>query len=84
MNTMEIPIEKVETLKEILQDISGINNDINMNLQMIADALACGSCPSNNAENTNESLSIMASIRLERDKAQENLELLIRIRNYLW
>lgn len=84
MNTMEPPRgEKVETLKGIIENISAINNEMDSQLQMIADALAHGSHPSND-KNSEEPLSIMASIRCERDKAEENLKLLISIREYLW
>lgn len=84
MNTMEPPRgEKVETLKGIIENISEINNEMDSQLQMIADALARGSNPSNN-NNSEEPLSIIASIRRERDKAEENLKLLISIREYLW
>lgn len=84
MNTMEPPRgEKMETLKDIIENISAINNEMDSQLQMIADALARGSNPSNN-NNSEEPLSIIASIRRERDKAEENLKLLISIREYLW
>ena len=85
MNAMEIPSgEKVETLKDIIQNISAINSDMDANLQMIADALVNGSRPTNNDKNPNDPLSIMDCIRHERDKAEENLKLLISIREYLW
>lgn len=85
MNTME-PLsmeKKAETLKDIIENISAINNEMDSQLQMVADALARGGHPSND-KNSEEPLSIIASIRHERDKAEENLKLLISIREYLW
>lgn len=85
MNTTEIPsIEKAETLKDILQNISAINNETSLQLHMIADALVYGSHPTNNDKSLDDPLSIMDSIRRERDKAEENLKLLTSIREYLW
>lgn len=81
---METPsVEKVETLKDIIQNISAINDEMDAQLQMIADALARGAHPLNEVQG-NEPLSIMDSIRRERDKAEENLKLLISIRERLW
>ena len=85
MNAMEIPsIEKVETLKDIIQNISAINNEMGSQLHMIADALVYGSHPTNNDKSLDDPLSIMDSIRRERDKAEENLKILASIREYLW
>ena len=85
MNTMEMTrVEKVETLKDIIQNISAINNEMSAQLQMIAAALVYSSRPTNDDKSLDEPLSIMDSIRHERDKAEENLKLLISIREYLW
>lgn len=85
MNTMETPsLEKPETLKDIIQTISAINNEMGAQLQMIADSLARGRHPSNNDKNPDDPLTLMDSIRRERDKAEENLKLLVIIREYLW
>ena len=85
MNAMEIPRgEKVETLKDLIQNISAINNEMDAQLQMIADALVNGSRPTNNDKAPNDSLSIIDCIRHERDKAEENLKLLVSIRERLW
>lgn len=85
MNTMESQrVEKVETLKDIIQNISAINNEMSLQLHMIADALVYGSHPTNNDKSLDEPPTIMESIRCERDKAEENMKLLISIREYLW
>lgn len=85
MNAMEVPSgEKVETLKDIIQNISAINNEMGLQLHMIADALVYGSHPTNNDKSLDDPLSIMDSIRRERDKAEENLKILTSIREYLW
>ncbi len=86
MNTMEIPsLEKQETLKDIIQNISSINSEIGLQLHMIADALIYGSHPTNRIEkDSDDLLTIMDSLRRERDKAEENLKLLISIREHLW
>lgn len=84
MNAVEIPVDKVETLKDIIGNINSINNEMNAQLRMIADALAHVSRPFNDAQNPDEPLSLMDSIRYERGKAEENLQLLISIREYLW
>ena len=76
--------EKVETLKDIIQNINAINNEMGMELHMIADALVYGSHPINNDKDSDGPLAIMDSIRYERDKAEENLKLLISIRERLW
>lgn len=85
MNAIESPsVEKVETLKDILQEIGAINYEMDLQLQMIADALAHCSHPSNNNNNPDDQLTIMDSLRHERDKAAENLKLLASIKRYLW
>lgn len=85
MNTMEAPRgEKVETLKDLIQNISAINNEMDAQLQMIADALVNGNRPTNNDKTPNDPLPIMDCIRHERDKAEENLKLLVSIRERLW
>lgn len=85
MNTMNEPRgEKAETLKDIIEDISGINNEMNVQLLMIADALVHGDCTTNNDKVPVDPLTIMDTVRRERDKAQENLKLLISIRECLW
>lgn len=85
MNTTEPSRgEKVETLKDIIENIGAINNEMNAQLRVIADELAHVSCPSKDAQDPDEPLSIMAGIRRERDKAEENLALLIKIRECLW
>ena len=85
MNTMEIPsVEKVETLKDLLENISAINNEMDMQLQMIADALMYGGHLANNDKAPDDPLTIMDGIRHERDKADENLKLLVSIRECLW
>lgn len=85
MNTMEAPIiEKQETLKDIIENISAINNEIDAQLHMIANALVYGKHPTNNDKNADEPLSIMDSLRRECDKAEENLELIANIREHLW
>lgn len=85
MNTMEPPrMEKVETLKTIIENISAINNEMDSELQMIADALIHGSHPVNNDRHPDEQLPIIESLRREREKAEKNLTLLISIREYLW
>lgn len=85
MNTMEIPnVEKAETLKEIIQNICAINNEMNLQLHMIADALMYGKHPTDNHTNPDEPLPIIDLLRNERDKAEENLKLLINIRECLW
>ena len=85
MNTMEVPRgEKAETLKDIIENMGAINNEMSLQLHMIADALVYGKHPTNNDKNTDELLTIMDSVRNERDKAEENLKLLISIKEYLW
>lgn len=84
MNAVGIPVEKVETLKDIVGNINAINNEMDAQLRMIADALGCGNRPSNDAQDPDGPSSLMASIRHERDKAEENLQLLLRIRECLW
>lgn len=85
MNTMgELCIDNRETLKDIIENMSAINNEMNLQLHMIADALVYGKHPTNNDTNPDELLTIMDSVRNERDKAEENLKLLISIREYLW
>ena len=85
MTAMEAPgVEKMETLKDIIQEISAINYEMDAQLQMIADALAHAGQRSNNDKNPDDPLTIMDSMRRERDKAQENLKLLVSIREYLW
>lgn len=83
--TMEPPRgEKRETLKDLIESISAINNEMDAQLQMIADALARGSYSTNSDKNPENPLTIMDSIRCEREKADKNLKLLISIREYLW
>ena len=85
MNTMgEQCIDNRETLKDIIENISAINNEMSLQLHMIADALVYGKHPTNNDKNPDEPLTIMDSVKNERDKAEENLKLLISIREYLW
>lgn len=85
MNTMEAPRgEKVETLKDIIEDISKIDDEMNAQLQMIADVFMRGSCCTDTDKAPDDPHAIMDTIRRERDKARENLELLIVIRECLW
>jgi len=84
MNNMEPCPEKVETLKDIIEDISSINNEMNAQLQMIADALAHISCLTNNGKGPDDRPTIIDTVRYERDRAAENLKLLVSIRGYLW
>ncbi len=85
MNTMEPSRgEKEETLKDVIEDISGINKEMNSQLRMIADALAQGSCSTDNDKVSDDPRTIMDAIRRDRDEAKENLKLLIHIRGYLW
>lgn len=85
MNAMEEPrAEKVETLKDILEDISAVNYEIDAQLHLIADALVYGSNVNNNDKSPDDQLTIMDSLRHERDKAAENLKLLYIIKGYLW
>lgn len=85
MNTMEIPtLKKAETLKDIIENIGAINNEIKLQLTMIADALMDGKHLANDNNNPEDPLTIMDTIRHERDKAEENLKTLIRIRECLW
>lgn len=85
MNTMESPRgEKIETLKDIIENIRAINDEMGSQLQMIADALVHGNYLSGNDRTQNESLTMLDSLRHERDRAEENLKLLVSIREYLW
>lgn len=85
MNTMEVPsLNKEETLKDIIQIIGSINSEMGLQLHMIADALVYGSHPISKIENPDDPLTIMDSLRRERDKAAENLKLLTSIKGYLW
>lgn len=85
MNTIQEPrCEKIETLKDIIENISAINSEMNSHLQTIADALMHGSHPTNNDKNFDNPPAIMDAIQYERGKAEENLKLLISIRECLW
>lgn len=85
MNTIEPPrVEKVETLKGIIENMSEINNEIKLQLTMVADALIDGKHLANDNNNPEDPLTIMDTIRHERDKAEENLKTLVRIRECLW
>lgn len=85
MDTIEAPrIEKKETLKDVIQIISAINNEMNAELHMIADALMYGGHLANDDKTPNDQLSLMDSLRYERGKAEENLKLIMSIRECLW
>ena len=85
MNTMEAPRgEKVETLKDIIEDISKIDDEMNAQLKIIVDALVRGDCPTDTNKAPDDPHAIMDTMRRERDKARENLKILIVIRECLW
>lgn len=54
MNVVGIPVEKVETLKDIIETINSINNEMNAQLRMIMDALAHVSRPSDEMRKAEE------------------------------
>ncbi len=79
-------MEKEETVKQILENIDGIQRETIDQLVMITDALVDGSHPVG-IKDPNEPcqpLTILDELRIKRNNAEAILKSVVRIRSYLW
>lgn len=81
-------MEKEETVKQILENIDGIQRETIAQLVMITDALVDGFHPVGikdpNDNEPSQSPTILDELRIKRDNAEAILKSVVRIRSCLW
>ena len=82
----ERTVAKEETVKDILDSISHYQAETIAQLVMITDALVDGSRPEADAEDNaiRNTPTILEELRIRRDNSEAILEMVIRIKAYLW
>ena len=79
-------VERIETAKELLDNMGAILTELNGEVRMIAEAVYRGVDPTEKAPNdpTRETQPMIVIMKEQRDMAESTLREVIRIKTLLW